>query len=205
MNRYLLTGLIEKMGHGEYTPLKLIKKAHKYKRFEKYAVMAGPLSICSRSNCTADGPGRIKIGEGCQIYGALQSMANGKIKIGNHTVIFERSIVGSVNRISIGNNVVISNQVHIYDNNNHPTSPRIRKEMTDKGFQGDAWRWTHAESAPIVIEDNVWIGENVTILKGVRIGKGSVIACGSVVTKDVPPYRIAAGNPAKVVKELEND
>lgn len=52
----------------------------------------------------------------------------------------------------------------------------------------------------VIIEDGVWCGCNVTILKGVRIGKGAVIAAGSVVTKDVPPYSIVGGNPAKVIK-----
>ena len=54
---------------------------------------------------------------------------------------------------------------------------------------------------PIIIEDNVWIGENVTILKGVRIGKGSVIGAGSLVCKDIPDGSLAVGSPAKVIKE----
>ena len=55
---------------------------------------------------------------------------------------------------------------------------------------------------PIIIEDNVWIGEMVCILSGVHIGKGAIIAAGSVVTKNVPPYTIVAGVPAKIVKQL---
>ena len=55
------------------------------------------------------------------------------------------------------------------------------------GFDGDAWRWKHAQNSPIVIEDNVWIGEYSMIMKGVHIGKGSVVAAHAVVTKDVPP------------------
>ncbi len=58
-------------------------------------------------------------------------------------------------------------------------------------------------SSPIYIEDDVWIATRVTILKGVRIGKGSVIAAGAIVTKDVPPYCVAAGTPARVVKKIE--
>lgn len=52
----------------------------------------------------------------------------------------------------------------------------------------------------VIIEDGVWIGCNVTILKGVTIGRGAVVGAGSLVTKDVPPYAIAVGNPAKVIK-----
>ena len=57
------------------------------------------------------------------------------------------------------------------------------------------------KSKPIVIEDNVWIGVNVLILKGVTIGHGSVIAAGSIVTRDIPCNCLAAGIPAKVIRE----
>ena len=57
--------------------------------------------------------------------------------------------------------------------------------------------------APVVIEDNVWLGANVTVLKGVRIGRDSVVAAGSVVTRDLPAGVLAAGVPAKVIKDLK--
>ncbi len=60
-----------------------------------------------------------------------------------------------------------------------------------------------AEEKPVVIEDDVWIGSRVTILPGVTIGRGSVVGAAAVVTKDVPPYSVVAGNPAKVVKTRE--
>ena len=56
---------------------------------------------------------------------------------------------------------------------------------------------------PFVIEDNVWIGINSTILPGVRIGYGAIVGAGSVVTKDVPAMTIVAGNPARIIKEIE--
>lgn len=56
---------------------------------------------------------------------------------------------------------------------------------------------------PVYIEDNVWIGEKASIMPGVRIGKGSIIASNSVVTKDIPPYCVAAGIPAKVIKQIK--
>ena len=112
-------------------------------------------------------------------------------------------MVGAVEGVEIGSHVIISNNVHIYDNNNHPTSPKVRWEMCNQGFYGDAWKWKHASAKKIVIEDGVWIGERATILKGVTIGKGSIIGCDAVVTHNIPQYCIAAGNPAKVVKRLE--
>lgn len=77
--------------------------------------------------------------------------------------------------------------------------------MCMNGFDGDSWRWSHSASKPVVIEDNVWIGEYAAILKGVTVGKGSIVAAHAVVTKDVPPYSIVAGNPAVVVKGLEHE
>ena len=63
----------------------------------------------------------------------------------------------------------------------------------------------YTDIRPIVIEDDVWIGRRAIIMGGVTIGKGAVIGAGSVVTKDVPPYCVAAGNPAIVRKKLLNE
>ena len=105
--------------------------------------------------------------------------------------------------VTIGNDVIIATNVRIFDNNNHPTSPTQREMMSHNDFYGELWTWKYAEHKPVVIGDNVWIGEFSAILKGVTIGKGSIVASHSVVTKDVPPYVIVAGNPARVVKRLE--
>lgn len=155
------------------------------------------------SRCFSDKKGNIVIGNNSEVLGTLVSHENGKITIGNNTTIRFNTFIGCIESISIGNNVIVSNNVHIYDNNNHPTSPKVRKRMTDKGFYGEAWKWKYSNSKAIIINDNVWIGERATILKGVCIGEGSIIGCDSVVTKDVPPYCIAAGNPATIVKRIE--
>lgn len=181
---------------------RMIKTRCKLRMFQKNAVFGQNLRVYEHSGCFADCPGLIKIGHHCDISGVLYSMGKGTIEIGDYTEIRENSFVGSVCSIKIGSYGIISNHVKIYDNNNHPTDPAIRKQMCINGFYGEPWRWTHAKSAPVVIEDNVWIGERSTILKGVTIGEGSVIACNSVVVQDVPPYSVAAGNPARVVKSL---
>lgn len=90
-------------------------------------------------------------------------------------------------RISIGDNVTFGRNLKILDSDFHCIK-------NDKGEIINP-------SKPVVIGDNVWIGESVIILKGVTIGNGAVIAAGSVVTKDVPANTIAAGNPAKVIRE----
>lgn len=182
-----------------------VKRRYKYSHFYRYAQVGKNLDISSRSDCAADRPGSITIGDNCRIFGKLQTQDSGEIRIGNHSCVYLDSVIGSVDSIRIGNCVVISNHVHIYDNNNHPTSPRQRHQMCLEGFDGDAWKWRHSESAPIVIEDDVWIGEYAAVLKGVTIGTGAVVASHAVVTKAVPPYTIVAGNPARVVKEIPHE
>lgn len=91
--------------------------------------------------------------------------------------------------VEIGDHVLIGPNVSIYTAS-HPTDIRRR----EKGYE-----W----AIPVKIKDKVWIGGNVTILPGVTIGENTVIAAGSVVTKDIPANVVAAGNPCKVVKEVE--
>lgn len=182
-----------------------LKKQYKLSLFRKNARFGPGLDISPRSDCSAQNPGSIAIGEHCRIYGSLQTRSGGQIRIGNHCCIYLDTVIGSVNSIRIGDCVIISNHVHIFDNNNHPTDPQVRRKMCMEGFDGDAWEWIHAESAPVVIEDNVWIGEYAAVMKGVTIGTGSIVASHAVVTKDVPPYTIVAGNPASVVKEIAHE
>lgn len=145
---------------------------------------------------------RIRIGDDCEINGSLRVQEKGRIIIGNNTTIRMHTRVFAVNRIDIGNCVIISNNVTIYDNNNHPIEPERRLDMSRSGFYSDLWEAKHSLNEPIKIEDNVWIGERAVILKGVTIGKGSIVAMGAIVTKNVPEFCVVAGNPAKVVKVL---
>lgn len=128
----------------------------------------------------------------------------GKIQIGDNAYIGHSDIM-SLKSIRIGRNVIISDDCIIMDNNNHPTSMKLRSEMSEShDFFGPLWKWDKSASKPIVIEDNVWIGKRAILLKGVTIGKGSIVAIGSVVTKDVRPGTIVGGNPAKEIKILNS-
>lgn len=91
--------------------------------------------------------------------------------------------------ITIGDNVLIGHQV-VLASLNHDMRPKYRENL----YPGE-----------IIIKDDAWIGSNATVIKGITIGEGSVVAAGSVVTKNVPPYTIVGGNPAKVIKEIETD
>jgi acetyltransferase-like isoleucine patch superfamily enzyme len=94
-------------------------------------------------------------------------------------------------RIKIGSNVAVGANSTIADTDFHPLNAEYRRRHPQE-----------SETAPICIEDDVFIGMNCQILKGVTIGRGSVIGAGSVVAKDVPAGVIAAGNPARVIREV---
>lgn len=123
---------------------------------------------------------------GCRINvnsGARLTLGSGYM---NHDCVID-----CFDSITIGRQVFISERVVMRDSDNH--------EVCSLG-ECDNSTVKQAFTAPILVEDHVWIGMNVTILKGVTIGEGSIIAAGSVVTKDIPPHSLAAGVPAKVVK-----
>jgi len=75
--------------------------------------------------------------------------------------------------------------------------------ITDSDWHGIYNRITPGNSAPILIEDNAWIGDSVIVCKGVTVGANSIIGAGAVVVDSIPPNTVAAGNPARVVKELD--
>ena len=90
----------------------------------------------------------------------------------------------------IGKKVMIAGGVAFLNSNDHVYNI-IGKTMWDSG---------RGEDGKIIVEDDVWIGYGVIILSPVKIGRGSIVAAGSIVLKDVPPYSIVAGGPAKVIK-----
>lgn len=181
-----------------------IKTLIKARKFRKCCLLGKNFSCSSSSNIFVEDGGSCVIGDNSEINCIISVKSGGKITIGSYTTI-RGGVIGALESITIGDYVIISNNVHIYDNNNHPTSPKRRIELSKSGFYSDLWHWKHSQSSPITIADNVWIGENSRICKGVTIGDGAIIAACSVVTKDVPSNSIAAGNPARVVKTLKED
>ena len=96
-------------------------------------------------------------------------------------------------KIFIGSDVMIAHNVLIIGGNHNISRTDLPMSKQGMGKQGN-----------IIIEDDVWIGAGAIILTGITIGKGSVIGAGSVVTKNIPQYSIAVGNPAKVIKNRLN-
>jgi len=115
-----------------------------------------------------------------------------RIAIGADTGMSGVVICAAVS-IEIGKDCLLGADVQIYDNDFHKLAPDNRRHDDNPASIG---------SAPVIIEDNVFIGAGSKILKGVIIGRNSVIGAGSVVSKDIPANSIAAGNPAKFIAEL---
>jgi acetyltransferase-like isoleucine patch superfamily enzyme len=125
----------------------------------------------------------------------------GEIQIGESCFIGEYSRIWSATAIRIGNRVLISHGVNIHDTVSHSSSAASRHQHFNQIFcTGHPLTFDNPPAqAPIVIEDDAWLGFNSTILKGVTIGRGAIIGAASVVTKDVAPFCIVAGNPAKLI------
>jgi acetyltransferase-like isoleucine patch superfamily enzyme len=108
-------------------------------------------------------------------------------------------------RIVIGAYATISWNVVFMDTYRMPFAPEARHKLLEQRFHERAPQPKGADvpSRPVVLGDNVWIGFDVCILPGVTIGEGSVIGARSVVADDVPPYTIAAGNPARPIRAVQ--
>lgn len=148
----------------------------------------------------------ITLGEHTHVRGELLTFGHGgEIRIGDYCYIGEGTRIWSAVSIRIGDRVLISHNVNIFDNDTHPiedAAARHRQfvEIITAGHP----RRINLNEAPVIIEDDVLIACQSIILSGVRIGRGAVVAAGSVVTRDVPPFTIVAGNPAQVIRTIEN-
>lgn len=140
---------------------------------------------------------KYKIGTGFRIGPRARLWAKSTMIIGRNFYLGRDSFV-ETNAI-IGNNVIIANKVAIvgkYDHNFQQvgTPTKLAMEISDPGYD---WKGLNEVT---IIEDDVWIGCGSTVLSGVTIGEGSIIGAGSVVTKNVEPYFIYVGNPARKYK-----
>lgn len=149
------------------------------------------------SNLRARNAGEFFLGKGAEIHVGNNvllermvrfSMGDGaRIYIGDDSYVGDWSNLLAVDEIRIGKGCAISWHVLFMDTSSHPIGIAGEKPTT--------------KIAPIHVEDHVWIGCRAVILKGVRVGEGAIIANNAVVTKDVPPYTLVGGNPARVIRE----
>ena len=139
------------------------------------------------------GPGTIVMhGAVLHVYN-FRDMPHSGIKIGRDSLIGEYSVIRGQGGVQIGDRVYTSpfTQIiavnHVFDD---PNQPFVEQGITAEG---------------IVIEDDVWLGSVAIVTDGVRVGKGAVVAAGAVVTKDVPPYTVVGGVPAKPIKTIDSE
>lgn len=111
-----------------------------------------------------------------------------KLRIGKGTIIGDNAILDARCGLTMGENVNLSSNVSIYTLQHDHRDPYFRCNETQKKMS-------------VEIDDRVWLGSNVIVLPGVHIGEGAVCCAGCVVTKDIPPYSVVAGIPAKKVGE----
>lgn len=136
--------------------------------------------------------------------------APNKMTIGNNVYIGKYCTIQA--DMKMGNNIVIANNVGLIGRYDHDYS-QVGMNIKDSPWIGDDSYNFRGKNKKIIIEDDVWIGFGAVIFTGTHIHKGAIIAAGSIVTKDVPPYAIVAGNPARIkgyrfdenqIKEHEN-
>lgn len=151
-------------------------------------------------------PNAISIGRFTHVRGELLAFAHGgAISIGEYCYIGESTRIWSARSIRIGSRVLIAHNVTILDSLTHPIGAKARHEhfkhiITD----GHPDRIDLGERA-VDIGDDVWIGCMSIVLRGISLGRGAIVGAGSVVTENVSPWTIVAGNPARIVRELDRD
>jgi serine acetyltransferase len=170
-----------------------------------YEVLMGHV-ILVRSGCVCEGPihlykhvrlratdcGKVRIGARVVIdrYADI-TVKYGNLRIGDDTYLGQFSVVCAQDSIEIGRDCLIAEHVTIRDQDHIFLG---QKPTRASGFV----------TAPIRIGDNVWLGAKVTVLKGITIGDNSVIGANSVVSRNIPANSVAVGNPARVIRKIEN-
>jgi acetyltransferase-like isoleucine patch superfamily enzyme len=129
---------------------------------------------------TRDAPIRLLVNPG----------SDGRIDIGDYVALSPGVRINAAHSITIGDSCSIAQRVFVTDADWHDLYHRV---------------FPPGPTAPVVLEENVWLCDGVIVCKGVRIGRNSVVGAGAVVTRDVPPNTVVAGNPARPVKTLDPD
>ena len=154
-------------------------------------------TILRRYNQSVDIPERQQIlkdlfghyGQNSLIESPFHCVYGYNIHIGDHVFLNFLCAILDTNEVRIGNHVMIGPTVQIYTAAHH-----LKAKERNQGLE---------VAKPVTIEDNVWIGGGAILLPGVKIGLNAVVGAGAVVSRDVPPNTVVAGNPARVIKKIE--
>lgn len=157
--------------------------------FGRGSVLVPPLRL--------NGPGRIAIGESVYVGAGcwLQTLGDAPgpaLVIGDGSSFAGNCVLSATQEIRLGRKVLLARNVYIADHSH--AFEDIDVAVLDQGV---------TRVAPVTIGDGAWLGQNVVVSPGVTIGAGAVVGSNSVVTADVPPYCVAVGAPAKVVRRLD--
>lgn len=159
--------------------------------------------------------GKIQIGRSCRFLSAFAANLHGLnrpcmlsclavgavIEIGDNTGM-SGCTIASAKKVIIGKRVLCGANTTISDTDSHSLDFHDRHPVFYRRKQDKSWV-EPVQVEPIHIEDDVFLGMNVIVLKGVTIGRGSVIGAGSVVSRDIPAYSLATGQPAVVIRQLK--
>lgn len=187
-----------KILHPLYTPIAKLMLYLNNVKYGKGLKVAGlvRLEVTRRGKVEIGKNLHINSGNNFNLIGRQQKTilwVEGELSIGDNVGVSATALICN-HKISIGNDVKLGGGVCIYDTDFHNLNPEIRKNpVLDKKM---------AQKAPVVLEDNVFVGAHSTILKGVTIGENSVVGACSLVSKNIPENQIWAGNPAKFIKNL---
>ncbi|MNS27046.1 putative acetyltransferase [compost metagenome] len=157
----------------------------------QFTTIAGPPTLTGWPDISNDG--ELHVGKGFTLMSHIHRCSLGiyqgaVLKIGDNVVINNGTILSTRIRIEIGEGTGIGYHCLLMDSDGHPLAPGLP-----------------INEGPIVIGKHVWLASKVSVLQGVTIGDFAVVATGAVVTKDVPPYAVVAGVPAKVIRYLDQD
>lgn len=162
--------------------------------YPKSRIIRFPFDIRGRRNIDL-GKG-LTTGKGCRIE-AFSEDDRIVLSFGKNVQINDYVHISAMRSVVIGDGVLMAGKIYISDNSH--------------GFYKEGFSQSSPEEkpierayfvAPVSVEDNVWIGEGVVVMPGVSIGKGCIVGANSVVTKSIPPYSMAVGNPARVIKRF---
>lgn len=147
----------------------------------------------------------IKVGANSVVEGELLVFPHygGQITIGDWCYVGKGTRVWSAKSIEIGNRVMVSHNVNIFDSLTHPLSAKLRHYQFFHIMSHGHPKSIDMGGHPIKICDDAWIAAGASILRGVTVGRGAIVGAGAVVTKDVEPWTVVGGNPARVIRHLD--
>lgn len=161
------------------------------------------LGVSARITNIGQHSSQITIGAGTIVDGQLLVFPHGgRITLGEWCYVGEGTRIWSAVSIEIGDRVMISHNVNIFDSLTHPLSAALRHQQFRKIATVGHPRNIDLGEKPVRIGNDAWIAAGAMVLRGVTVGEGAIVGAGAVVTRDVAPWTIVAGNPARRVREL---